>query len=123
MARKLDSIINAIASALVSMPGSTGAELSAYLENPRAYRRLSEIQRLGLAERRGQRKCHISGKLAWIWFPSDKPAEPDRGELTPQQEIKRLKARVEYLVNENERLKQIQEHDRRIIDKLSPKTT
>lgn len=100
MKRKDDSIINKIAAAVAHNAGQTGAELSQLLGMPTAYRRLSEIAKLGLVKREGQRRCNVSGRMAAIWFPCDRPPTPDRGELTPHQEIMRLKSRIEYLEKE-----------------------
>lgn len=121
MPRKLDSIINRIAQALAYTPGQTGAELSQMIGAPTAYRRLSEIRRLGLAKKvNNERVCRVSGRTADVWYPDDRQAEVDRGHLTHKQEIKRLNARIEFLVNENTRLKSLLEHERRVIEKSKP---
>jgi hypothetical protein len=104
MPRKENSILNVIAATVKHFPGLTGAELGVRLGIPSAYRRLSEIARLGLVEKQGTKICDVSGKTAVTWYPCDKPAEVDRGKLTPGQEIKRLKARIEFLEQECTRL-------------------
>lgn len=70
---------------------------------PGAYRRLSEINRLGLVKKGNKRMCDVSGKPADTWYADDRPAEIDRG-LSPKQEIARLKSLLE--------------HERRVIEKL-----
>jgi hypothetical protein len=101
--RKDDSILNRIAACVKHTPNQTGAELSKALGNSGAYRRLSEVKKLGLVKKGEKRICTVSGKMADTWFPDDSPPEVDRGE-TPNQRIRRLESRVEFLVNENSRL-------------------
>lgn len=103
--RKEWSLLNKIAALVIQKPGLTGAELSKELGQPGAYRRLSEVKKLGLVKKGAKRECTVSFKTADTWFPDDSPAkvEVDRGE-TPKQAVKRLEDRVEFLVNENARL-------------------
>lgn len=122
MPRKEDSIINKIAAAVAAKPGLTGAELSKQLGITTAYRRLSEIRRLGLVRKGPMRTCAVSNKLAVTWLPDDSPVETDRGILTPRQEIKRLTDRVQFLVNENAKLTSLLEHERRLVEKLQNAT-
>jgi hypothetical protein len=106
MPRKPDSLINRIAAAVAQKPGCTGAELSYWIGEVTAYRRLSEIERLGLIKKGERRTCNQSLRVAVTWYPDDRPAEPDRGKLTHAQEIKRLKARIKFLEEENAQLRQ-----------------
>jgi hypothetical protein len=95
-----------IANAVATTPGMTGAELSANIGQPGAYRRLSEVKRLGLVKKGPRRKCAMSGKTADTWFPCDETPEADRGAERPSDTIKRLNGRIQFLVNENTKLKE-----------------
>lgn len=90
------NIIKTVANYIKNHPGQTGAEISLAVGNAGAYRRLSEIRKLGLAQKGQLRSCTISKKLAWTWYPADNVPEPNRG-IAPRDEIKRLKARNEFL--------------------------
>lgn len=102
--RKEWSDLHLIANALAQHPGWTAMELAQSCGKPQSYRRLSELQKLGLAKQEGARKCWITKKVCALWYPDDRQPEPDRGE-TPNQQIKRLKERVHFLEAENAKLK------------------
>lgn len=102
--RKPDSILNKIAAVVAQYPGKTGAELSAFLKTPTAYRRLSEVASLGLIEARGTKVCQVSNKTAKTWYACDKPEKINRQGETQNQMRKRLEGRIHLLVNENEKL-------------------
>lgn len=99
--RKEDSILNQIAAAVANCPGLTGAELSRQIGIPSAYRRLSEVAKLGLVEIGATRTCMITGKQAKTWNKCDKPQQTDlRPDESKYHMQKRMQARIDALVNE-----------------------
>lgn len=110
MSRKDDSILNTIAAAVANWPGLTGAELSAKIGIPSAYRRLSEVARLGLVKKSSSRPCSVTGRKASTWEKDDSPQKQDlRPGETQSQMRRRMQARIDDLVNENEKLRQMLE--------------
>ena len=45
----------------------TGREVSAKADHEGLWKRLSELQRLGMVEEHGKRRCSISGRSAIVW--------------------------------------------------------
>lgn len=60
--------------ALCSNPGTTAAELERRYNDPNMHKRLSELYRLGLADKSGKRHCKVSKRKVdtWIAKPSAK---------------------------------------------------
>ncbi len=61
-------------------PGSTASELdhgTGYTDGT-VRKRLNDLHKVGLAFRSGKRRCGITGRMAYLWFPR---TEADQGEL------------------------------------------
>jgi len=62
----------AVLRALRSAPRPvTGAEIAEHMNLKGAWKRLSELERHGKAEKVGTRRCSISGKKASAWIASE----------------------------------------------------
>ena len=69
-AKKLGERQKAVYNALkVARRPVTGREIENYLGLSGAWKRLPELERLGLAERAEPRKCRITGRSAQTWTP------------------------------------------------------
>lgn len=69
----LGSLQNEIVKVLNQYGAMTGRELDSYLSHPGAWKRLSELKRMGKVIEIGKRPCKITGRLAYLWafVPSD----------------------------------------------------
>lgn len=69
----LGSLQQEIVKVLNEYGAMTGRELDTYLNHPGAWKRLSELRRMGKVIEIGKRACKITGRTAYLWavIPSD----------------------------------------------------
>jgi len=84
--------------------GLTASEIESQLRRAGLHRRLSEMEKLGLAKKVGKRKCTVTGRISSQWFADDSPPKAQL-KKSPTHELRKLRARVEFLEKENEMLK------------------